>query len=152
MQDVIAFVDEHRKRFVDDLTLWAAIPSISSDPARAADVKKSAEHLAAHLRSLGAGRVETWATAGHPAVFAEWLVAPGKPSRGVAQNPSKQRHVLAELAVDHVRPRPPERVRRRARESLQRGDGFTDVLDEGCALPQAHSQHDVESREICRDL
>jgi acetylornithine deacetylase/succinyl-diaminopimelate desuccinylase-like protein len=80
MQDVIAFVDEHRKRFVDDLTQWARIPSISSDPARAADVKKSAEHLAAHLRSLGAGRVETWATAGHPAVFAEWVVAPGRPT------------------------------------------------------------------------
>jgi acetylornithine deacetylase/succinyl-diaminopimelate desuccinylase-like protein len=80
MQDVIAFVDEHRKRFVDDLTEWVRIPSISSDPAHAADVKKSAEHLAAHLRSLGAGRVDTWATAGHPAVFAEWLVAPGKPT------------------------------------------------------------------------
>ncbi|HXN31393.1 MAG TPA: dipeptidase, partial [Polyangiaceae bacterium] len=32
------------------------------------------------LRSLGASRVETWPTAGHPAVFAEWIVGPAKPT------------------------------------------------------------------------
>jgi acetylornithine deacetylase/succinyl-diaminopimelate desuccinylase-like protein len=80
MKDVIAFIDAHRTRFVDDLIDWLRIPSISSDPAHAADVKKCADHLAAKLRSLGAGRVETWPTAGHPAVFAEWIVGPTKPT------------------------------------------------------------------------
>jgi acetylornithine deacetylase/succinyl-diaminopimelate desuccinylase-like protein len=80
MQDVIAFIDGNRKRFVDELVEWVRIPSISSDPARAADVARNAEHLAAHVRALGAGRVEVWPTAGHPAVFAEWLNAPGKPT------------------------------------------------------------------------
>jgi acetylornithine deacetylase/succinyl-diaminopimelate desuccinylase-like protein len=73
MKDVIAFVDLNRARFVDELSAWVRIPSISSDPAHSGDVRKSAEHLGAHLRALGAGRVEVWPTAGHPAVFAEWL-------------------------------------------------------------------------------
>ena len=80
MQDVIAFIDSNRKRFVDDLVEWVRIPSVSSDPSHAADVKRNAAHLAAHLRALGAGRVEVWPTAGHPAVFAEWLVDPTKPT------------------------------------------------------------------------
>ena len=80
MQDVIAFVDANRKRYVDDLIEWVRIPAISSDPGHTADVAKNADHLAAHLRKLGAGRVEVWPTAGHPAVFAEWLQAPGKPT------------------------------------------------------------------------
>ncbi len=80
MDDAIAFIDAHRQRFVDELVEWVRIPSISSDPAHAKDMYASAEHLAACLRALGAGRVEVWPTAGHPAVFAEWLGAPGKPT------------------------------------------------------------------------
>ena len=80
MQEVIAFIDAHRQRFVDELVAWVRIPSISSDPTHHEDMKRNAEHLARHVRSLGASRVETWATAGHPAIFAEWLGAPGKPT------------------------------------------------------------------------
>ncbi len=75
MDDVIAFIDEHRQRFVDELIAWVRVPSISSSPAHAAATRESAEHLGAHLRSLGAHRVEIWPTHGHPAVFAEWLGA-----------------------------------------------------------------------------
>src|SRR5580698_10002713 len=80
MDSVIAFIDANRKRFVDELTAWVRVPSISSDPARAADVQASAHHLATEVRGLGPGRVVVWPTAGHPAVFAEWLQAPGKPT------------------------------------------------------------------------
>jgi len=80
MQDVIAYVDANRSRFVDDLIEWVRIPSVSSDPKHTADVARNAEHLANTLRALGAGRVEVWPTAGHPAVFAEWMGAPGKPT------------------------------------------------------------------------
>jgi acetylornithine deacetylase/succinyl-diaminopimelate desuccinylase-like protein len=80
MQDVIAYIDSHRKRFVDDLVEWVRIPSVSSDPKHAEDVARNAEHLAGVVRALGAGRVEVWRTAGHPAVFAEWMTAPGKPT------------------------------------------------------------------------
>jgi acetylornithine deacetylase/succinyl-diaminopimelate desuccinylase-like protein len=80
MKDVTTFVDVHRKRFVDDLVTWVRIPSISSDPARAGDVRRSAEHLAAQLQALNSDRTEVWTTAGHPAVFAEWIGVPGKPT------------------------------------------------------------------------
>jgi acetylornithine deacetylase/succinyl-diaminopimelate desuccinylase-like protein len=76
MDDVIAFIDANRDRFVADLTAWVRIPSVSSDPACAPDVRRSAEHLESHLRAAGADRVEIWRTKGHPAVFAEWLGAP----------------------------------------------------------------------------
>src|ERR1700744_1566316 len=74
------FIDTNRDRFVQELLAWVRVPSISSDPAYAADVRKSADHLAAELRGVGAGRVEVWSTAGPPAVFAEWMNAPGKPT------------------------------------------------------------------------
>jgi acetylornithine deacetylase/succinyl-diaminopimelate desuccinylase-like protein len=80
MQDVIAFIDAQRKRFVDQLIDWVRIPSVSSDAMHADDVRRSADHLAAHLRTLKATRVEVWPTPGHPAVFAEWIGAPGRPT------------------------------------------------------------------------
>jgi acetylornithine deacetylase/succinyl-diaminopimelate desuccinylase-like protein len=80
MKPVIEFIDAQRERFVRELLEWVRVPSISSDPQHAGDVRRSAEHLAAELGRIGAGRVEVWPTAGHPAVFAEWLVAPERPT------------------------------------------------------------------------
>jgi acetylornithine deacetylase/succinyl-diaminopimelate desuccinylase-like protein len=73
MRDVLAFADAHDARFIRELCDWVRIPSVSSDTLRVAEVCKSAEYLAAHLQTLKAHRVEIWPTAGHPAVFAEWL-------------------------------------------------------------------------------
>jgi acetylornithine deacetylase/succinyl-diaminopimelate desuccinylase-like protein len=80
MEHVAAFVDEQLDRFIQELSEWVRIPSVSSDPTRAGEVERSARHLAGALRALHASRVEVWRTAGHPAVFAEWLEAPGKPT------------------------------------------------------------------------
>jgi acetylornithine deacetylase/succinyl-diaminopimelate desuccinylase-like protein len=80
MKNVIDFIDAQRPRFVEELVDWVRVPSVSSDPVHTKDVRRNAEHLAAELRRVGAGRVEVWETAGHPAVFAEWLCAPDKPT------------------------------------------------------------------------
>jgi acetylornithine deacetylase/succinyl-diaminopimelate desuccinylase-like protein len=80
MDDVLAFIDQHRNRFVDELKEWVKIPAISSDPAHDEDLVKNAEHLVADLKRLGADAAEIWPTKGHPAVFAEWNHAPGKPT------------------------------------------------------------------------
>jgi acetylornithine deacetylase/succinyl-diaminopimelate desuccinylase-like protein len=80
MEDVLAFIDRNRKRFVDELVEWCRVPSISSDPAHAADVARNAEQLAESCRKIGATKVEIWPTKGHPAVFAEWIATPGKPT------------------------------------------------------------------------
>ena len=81
VNDVVAYIQAGRDRFLADLKEWLAIPSISGDPAYAAEVRRSAEWLAAHLREQGFPTVETWETAGLPAVFAEWPAAdPGAPT------------------------------------------------------------------------
>src|SRR5690606_37537686 len=49
-----------------------AIPSVSADPERHPDVRRSAEWLSAHLSAAGFPTVEVWETGGMPAVFAEW--------------------------------------------------------------------------------
>jgi acetylornithine deacetylase/succinyl-diaminopimelate desuccinylase-like protein len=80
MKAVIDFIDANRARFVRELIEWVRIPSVSSDARYAVEVRRSADHLAAAMRGLGARRAEVWPTPGHPAVFAEWLDAPGKPT------------------------------------------------------------------------
>ncbi len=80
MDKVLSFVDDNRARFVTELAAWVKIPAISADPAHKADLVKNAEHLATELRRLSADRVEIWPTKGHPAVFAEFMHAPGKPT------------------------------------------------------------------------
>jgi acetylornithine deacetylase/succinyl-diaminopimelate desuccinylase-like protein len=55
-----------------DLDAWLRIPSVSTDPERAGDVKRSAEWLAAAFTRTGVPAVEIWDTPGGPSVFAEW--------------------------------------------------------------------------------
>ena len=54
-----------------------AIPSVSSEPAHAPDMRRAAEWIAERLGFAGGRVVET---GGHPAVLAEWLAAPGAPT------------------------------------------------------------------------
>ncbi|MFB7632602.1 dipeptidase [Streptomyces sp. NPDC056149] len=69
---VRAYIAGHRDAFLDDLAQWLRIPSVSADPDRAADVRRSAEWLAAKLAETGFPVSEVWETGGLPAVFAEW--------------------------------------------------------------------------------
>jgi acetylornithine deacetylase/succinyl-diaminopimelate desuccinylase-like protein len=80
MKEVLEYIDGSRRKFVDELIAWCKIPSISSDAKHDADVLKNAEHLADDFRRLGAANVAIWTTKGHPAVFGEWMQAPGKPT------------------------------------------------------------------------
>ncbi|GAA4607956.1 dipeptidase [Actinoallomurus liliacearum] len=70
--DVRDYIDANASGFFDALKEWLTIPSISGDPERRDDVRRSAEWLAAHLRDTGFPTVEIWETDGLPAVFAEW--------------------------------------------------------------------------------
>ena len=75
--DARSYVESHAREFIDDLKQWLAVPSISADPAHHDDVRRSAEWLAAHLRTIGFPVAEVWDSApgGLPAVFAEWPAA-----------------------------------------------------------------------------
>jgi acetylornithine deacetylase/succinyl-diaminopimelate desuccinylase-like protein len=64
--------------FVDDLSEWLRIPSISADPGHHGDVARSAQWLAERLRAEGWPQVEVWDdTEALPAVFASWPSADG---------------------------------------------------------------------------
>lgn len=69
---VRAYIEAHRDAFLADLAAWLRIPSVSADPARARDVRRSAEWLAERLSAAGFPVAEVWETDGLPAVFAEW--------------------------------------------------------------------------------
>jgi acetylornithine deacetylase/succinyl-diaminopimelate desuccinylase-like protein len=65
---------------VDTLTRWVAIPSVSTDPGRAPEVRRSAEFLRRAALDSGFTVAEIWETAGHPAVFAERIEDPRLPT------------------------------------------------------------------------
>lgn len=73
--DPIQFARANAERFQSELFETLRIPSLSGDPAFAEDVRKMAQWLETHLRSLGLENVKTYPTAGHPVVYAEWLGA-----------------------------------------------------------------------------
>jgi len=75
----IAFIRANHARYLDELAVWIACPSISADPAHAGDVRASAETAAARLRAAGLSG-DVLETAGHPVAYGEWLGAPGAPT------------------------------------------------------------------------
>ena len=72
-------IDARREEILGGLMRLLEIPSVSADPARASDVRRCAEFLAAELRSAGfQSSVEE--TGGHPAVFAAAQAAGAAPT------------------------------------------------------------------------
>jgi len=75
-----AFVKQNRERLLSELKEFIRIPSISTDPEHAAEVRRAAEFVADSLRRVGLENIEIIPTEGHPLVYADWLHAPGKPT------------------------------------------------------------------------
>jgi acetylornithine deacetylase/succinyl-diaminopimelate desuccinylase-like protein len=74
------FAREHGARFVEELKALLRIPSVSTAPEHADDVRRAAEFVAEGLRAAGMDGVRliettTAARQGHPLVYAEWLKA-----------------------------------------------------------------------------
>ncbi|MFN7978633.1 MAG: dipeptidase [Vicinamibacterales bacterium] len=80
LDHVLAHLAASHDDVLASLVAFAAIPSVSTDPAHAGDVQRAAHWVADRLREAGPFAVETWPTAGHPVVYAEWLGAPGRPT------------------------------------------------------------------------
>ena len=80
MDDVRRYLETHERRFQDELADFVAIPSVSTDPAHAADVRRASDWVASRLRRAGPIHVETWSTPRHPAVFGRWDGAAGAPT------------------------------------------------------------------------
>jgi acetylornithine deacetylase/succinyl-diaminopimelate desuccinylase-like protein len=74
------FLEETKPEGLRELDAFLRIPSISSQPDHADDVRRAAGHLAERYEAIGLQNAELVETAGHPVVYADWLRAPGKPT------------------------------------------------------------------------
>ncbi|MFN8651568.1 MAG: dipeptidase [Gemmatimonadales bacterium] len=77
---VLARLAQSHDRILAELVEFATIPSVSTDPAHAADCHTAAAWVAAKLQAAGPFTVRTIPTAGNSVVYAEWLGAPGAPT------------------------------------------------------------------------
>jgi len=74
-QQALDYAHQNRERFLEELKDFLAIPSISTSPEHAADVRRAAEWVAGQLSALGMDNVQIMPTGGHPVVYAEQLKA-----------------------------------------------------------------------------
>lgn len=76
MTDAHVYAQAHAGRFRDQLKALLAIPSVSTQPEHAADVRRAAAWLVADMRRIGLTRAEAFEQPGFlPIVYGEWLGA-----------------------------------------------------------------------------
>jgi acetylornithine deacetylase/succinyl-diaminopimelate desuccinylase-like protein len=73
--DIEAFVEAQADALVGELAEWCRIPSVSTDPAYAGEVRRSAEHLAGLMRVAGLEAEVLEVEGSQPAVYGAWLGA-----------------------------------------------------------------------------
>ena len=78
--DLVQAVRDQLPGIRADLDALVAIPSISADPERAADLQRSAEAVAALLTGAGCPEVEVVGAGGGPAVIGRYPAPPGMPT------------------------------------------------------------------------
>ena len=79
MMDWSSYLDQEQSRFIDELTEFVRIPSVSAKPENKGDVYRAAEWVVSRLKAAGVEKAEVMPTKGHPVVYGEWLDAgPGK--------------------------------------------------------------------------
>ncbi len=76
----LAYAQQHRDRFVDELRTLLRIPSISTLPQHREDIRRAADWLLAHLRELGLTAELIPLEGGHPIVYGQWMKAAGRPT------------------------------------------------------------------------
>lgn len=74
LSDFKEWFEKHKEEIWNDFATFLSFRSISTDPACAPEIRKTAEWLAAYLKKIGMD-AEIWNTPGHPAVFASHLKA-----------------------------------------------------------------------------
>lgn len=75
VQKAQAYIEARETQFLEELKELLSIPSISTDPELASEVRRCAEWVATHLEKIGLPQVSIEETAGHPIVYAEDLRA-----------------------------------------------------------------------------
>lgn len=80
VDDVLALLRTRHDTILSDLIEFASIPSVSTDPAHAADVIAACDWVAKRLSAAGPLSIRVLPTARNPVVYAEWLGKPDKPT------------------------------------------------------------------------
>ncbi len=80
MNQVVEFARANQSQYLSELQAFLRIPSISTKPAHAGDVKTAASWLADQLKTVGLENVQVIPTNRHPLVYGDWLHAAGKPT------------------------------------------------------------------------
>ncbi len=80
MQAALDFANAHIEDAISELEALLRLPSISTDPAYAADVQRTADWLVDHFKQIGIQHAESIPTEGHPIVYAEHIVDPALPT------------------------------------------------------------------------
>lgn len=74
------YLDQHQDRFLAEFLDLLRIPSISTIPESAGEVRRAAEWTARRLQAASLEHVRIMETGGHPLVYGDWLHAPGRPT------------------------------------------------------------------------
>jgi acetylornithine deacetylase/succinyl-diaminopimelate desuccinylase-like protein len=77
---VVDSINTSHSRYLEELTRFIAIPSVSALAEHAADTGTCAQWLANEMRAVGLENVRIIDTPGHPVVYGDWLNAPGAPT------------------------------------------------------------------------
>ncbi|MEJ2284794.1 MAG: M20/M25/M40 family metallo-hydrolase, partial [Desulfobacterales bacterium] len=80
MTELKKYFDDRGSDYIDELCEFLRIPSISSLPEHAADVRRAADWVADRLKAAGIEAVQVLPTEGHPVVYGQWLHASGGPT------------------------------------------------------------------------
>ena len=80
MKEIRQYVEDNKKRFLDELFELLRFPSVSADPKHKVDMLMTAEYVAEKLRTAGADLVEICPTAGYPIVYGEKIIDTSLPT------------------------------------------------------------------------
>jgi acetylornithine deacetylase/succinyl-diaminopimelate desuccinylase-like protein len=74
MQNIKAYLNQHKDRFINELIQLLKMPSVSADSAYSHDVLDTAEAFATSLKNAGCDVVEICETQGYPIVYGEKII------------------------------------------------------------------------------
>jgi len=80
MQNIKAYLEQHKERFINELIQLLKMPSVSADSAYSQDVLDTAEVIATSLKAAGCDVVEICETQGYPIVYGEKTIDKNLPT------------------------------------------------------------------------
>ena len=80
MKDIEKWLRDYEEEAIETLKAFCRLPSVSTDPAFASDVRHAAEFVANQLEKAGFPIIEIIETNGHPTIVGEWCNVPNAPT------------------------------------------------------------------------